>query len=120
MILSRNYASTLLLGILPLSVSLSTIATGSKAGDSLEGSLVKAAERCATYGPGYIDMGHGACGRVHVRVESATRNAASNPWATGTTSSAALRTDGLGMVPGAGDSTHLRIRDGLESYSPFQ
>ena len=83
--------------------------------------FVQAAKRCAAYGPGYVDMGHGTCGRVHVRVESGTRAVNANTWnAGGATSSAALRSDGRGMVPGAGLSTHLRVRDGLESFSPFQ
>ena len=121
MILSRNYASTLLLGIVPFGILMATVSTSARAGGySDTGGIVEAADRCAAYGQGYIDMGHGTCGRVHVRVESGTRAANANPWSTGATSSAALRSDGLGMVPGAGVSTHLRVRNGLESYSPFQ
>ena len=120
MIISRKSAS-IILGIVPFGISMVALTTSARAGGYADEALVQAAERCAAYGPGYIDMGHGTCGRVHVRVENGTRAASANPWnAGGTTSSAALRGDGVGMVPGAGVSTHLRVRNGLESYSPFQ
>jgi hypothetical protein len=121
MILSPNYAATLLLAGMPLGLAMATIPTSAHANDYATEGMVQAAERCATYGAGYIDMGHGTCGRVHVRVDTITRNGNAGAWtAGGTTSSAALRSDGAGMVPGAGIATHLRVRNGLDSYSPFR
>lgn len=120
MILSRNSASSFLLGAV---ITASAAVPPAMTGDFVDGSpIVHAASRCAEYGPGFVDMGNGTCSRIagHVRVELGTRNASSSTWTAGGTSSAALRSDGLGMLPGAGDSRHLRVRSGLESFSPFQ
>ncbi len=79
-------------------------------------------DRCAVYGPAFVDLGNGVCGRVsgHVRVDMGPSHAALNTWtAPGGTSTAGMRTDGAGMVPVAGAMQHLRVRDGLESYDPF-
>ena len=86
------------------------------AGDYGDGRIIGAADRCATFGPGLIDLGHGTCGRVHVRVDG-SRNLASDAWSGGSTSSAALRSDGT--IAGT-TTTHLRVRGGFEAYNPFR
>ena len=115
MILSRNYASSLLVGAL-----IAASATSVTAGDYGDGTLSRTTDRCSAYGAGFIDMGNGTCRRAQVRVEGQTRNANVNAWGANGTSSTALRSDGLGMLPGIGDSSRLRVRNGLESYSPFR
>jgi hypothetical protein len=80
--------------------------------------------RCGLYGPGVIDGGLGLCGQGerltggYVRIgpadNAAASRAASAGWALGQTSHAAMRSvgagpDGTGMVPGAGESRHLRL-----------
>ena len=78
----------------------------------------EAANRCADFGPGFVDMGNGTCARSSGHVRVGTRNA--DAWATDGTSNAGLRSDSPGMLRGAGDSGHLRVRSGLESLSPFR
>ncbi len=79
--------------------------------------------RCALYGPGFADLGDGTCARIigeegggsgHVRVDLGSRAspADARTWSMGTTANAALRTDGLGMLPGAADAQHLRVQGG--------
>lgn len=114
--LSLNSASVVLLGI----VGSTSLAEQAQAGDARDAQIVHAADRCADYGLGFLDLGRGNCGRTHVRVDGGLRNANSNFWTSSGTSSAALRSDGLGMLPGAGDLSHLRVRNNLESYSPFR
>ena len=120
MSLSRNHASSLLLGTL---AAVSMAAGPAFAGDTIDGAqIAHAANRCAVFGPGFVDMGDGTCSRVseHVRVDLGMRDAGGDTWTTSGTSSATLRSDGLGMLPGASESRHLRVRSGLESYNPFQ
>ena len=120
MILFRNYASSILIGALVWASAV----VGAGAGEYVYGSqIVDAGNRCAAYGPGFADVGHGTCGQVggHVRVDMGTSHAGLNVWtATSGTSNAAMRSYGVGMLPGAGDSHHLRVRSGLESYNPFR
>ena len=102
------------------------------------------AGRCAVLGPGFAEVGDGVCGRVggqrvdsqrvdsqrvdshvrvdtHVRVDMGPSHAALNTWsAPQGTSTAGMRTDGAGMVPGAGAMQHLRVRNGLDTYDPFR
>ena len=93
--------------------------------------------RCALYGADFTDIGNGTCARVvrqyaspygeaggqHVRVDLGNRAASSDSrssdpsaWSAGGTANAALRSDGLGMLPGAADAQHLRVPGGLFSH----
>ena len=118
MSLSRTVALTskAILGIGPaFLLSLSTVAAE---GIAKHSTVLEAAVRCTDFGPGFVDMGNGTCMRSggHVRVGS--RNA--DAWSTDGTSNAGLRSDSSGMLGGAGDTGHLRVRSGLESLSPFR
>lgn len=113
MILSRN---ALVLGALIASAA----GPSARAGDVSDG-IVQIGNRCASiYGPGYVDMRDGSCGVVsgHVRVQLNSR--AAGGWDTDGTSTAAMRTGAPGMLPGVGDTQHLRVRSGLDPYSPFR
>ncbi len=118
MILLRNSASFALAGALvTLAVAGSRDAS---AGD--EATRVASSDRCAVYGPAFVEVSNGVCGRVssHVRVDMGPSHAALSAWtAPPGTSTAGMRTDGVGMVPGAGAMQHLRVRNGLETYDPF-
>ena len=118
MIPFRNSASFALAGALvTFAVAGSSDAS---AGDDV--APAPSADRCAVYGPAFVDVGNGVCGRVssHVRVDMGPSHAALNSWtAANGTSTAGMRTDGAGMVPGAGAMQHLRVRNGLETYDPF-
>ena len=118
MIPFRNSASFALAGALvTLAVAGSRDAS---AGDDAARSAPP--DRCAAYGPAFVEVGNGLCGRVssHVRVDMAPSHAALNTWtAPQVTSTAGMRTDGAGMVPGAGTMQHLRVRNGLQTYDPF-
>ncbi len=87
-------------------------------------------DHCSLYGAGFVDVGNGTCARVvrhhdeaasqHVRVdldghEPGGRAASDDPraWSAGGTANAALRSDGLGMLPGAAEAAHLRVQGGL-------
>lgn len=80
------------------------------------------ASRCSDFGDDFVDLGNGVCGRIgnRIRVQLGTRSAGSNAWASGGTSNAALRSDGLGMLPGSSESRHLRVRSGLDTYGLFR
>ena len=118
MIHLRNSASFALAGAL---VTLAVTGSGTaSAGD--EAARSAPSHRCAAYGAGFVDVGNGLCGRVssHVRVDMGPSHAALNGWsAPQATSTAGMRTDGAGMVPGAGAMQHLRVRNGLDTYDPF-
>ena len=91
------------------------------AGDWAEGArITTAASRCASFGPGFVDLGDGTCARAsnHVRVQLGMRPVASGGWA-GTTSSATLRSEGAEFMPGVGASHQLRVRNGLQTLSPY-
>lgn len=115
MILSRNCASSLLLGAVAAALAIS----GARAED---GSARTEAGRCSDFGAGYIDMGNGTCGRIggHVRVPLGARTASQNGWNGVGTSNAAMRSYDTGAVPAAGASPHLRVRSGLAPLSPFR
>ena len=77
--------------------------------------------RCALYGADVADLGNGTCARVireagsqHVRVDLGSRAVSGDPraWSAAGTANAALRSDGLGMLPGAAEAGHLRVRSG--------
>ncbi len=81
--------------------------------------VMRIAERCEIYGPGFVDIGNGACGQI---VNGGRIHADGGPqgWPTAGTSNAALRSgtlggatdpagDGLGMIRGASGAQHLRI-----------
>ena len=115
--LSRNYASSLALG------ALIAAASTARAGDYVDGTprITPATSRCAAFGPGFVDMGNGTCTRVnsHIRVEFGVRRAMNEAWSGGGTSSATLRSDGIEMVPGVGVSHQLRVRNTLQTLSPY-
>ena len=92
MILSLPHKTTLVLGTL----AAATLANAS----AFSGDIARTADRCAVYGAGYADLGNGTCGHIEDM-----RN-----WNGGTASNAGLRTDGLGMLPGAGNARHLRVQ----------
>ena len=125
MIPFRNSASFALAGAL-VTFALAG-STDASAGDDVA-HPAPSVDRCGVYGPGFVDVGNGVCGRVsgHVRVDLGPSHAALNTWtAPNGTSTAGIRTDGAGMVagsgmvPGAGAMQHLRVRNGLDSYDPF-
>lgn len=123
MILSRSYSSLALIVATTVAAS-----SGAGAGDVIDPS--GSAGRCAVLGADAVDLGNGICGHVagHTRIEvhsrtsrdGDARNASANAWTVNGTSSANLRSDSLGMVPGAIESHHLRVRSGLNSYNPFR
>lgn len=82
--------------------------------------ILPAASHCADFGPDFVDMGNGTCGRASSHVRVGTRNANASAWTTDGTSHAGLRSDSHGMVPGAGGATHLRVRSGLDPLSLFR
>lgn len=108
-------------GVLALAAALvGSALTGAGAQDRGEG---RVGNRCALYGPGFADGGNGTCvriiggengGRGRVRVDLGSRGGPvdAEPWSAGTRANAALRTDGLGMLPGAADAQHLRVQGG--------
>ena len=114
MILSRSRPSLLALTVLAGVGSAVPAAYGQDAGQ-----VVHVSDRCEIYGPGLVELGNGTCARViingHVHVDAGTRAANAGSWTTGGTSSAAMRTDGLGMLPGAADARHLRV--GADPYA---
>ena len=123
----RNATASLLASIL---VTLAAASQGAVAGEYEDTPHAQSLNRCAAYGPGVVEIGNGVCGRVtgrvdshidtRLRVDMGASHAALNTWsATTGTSNAAMRTDGVGMLPGASDTQHLRVRNGLDSYNPF-
>lgn len=123
MTLSRTPASSLALSALfGASLAAALAATTAEAGDLVDGAkLVPATSRCTVFGPGFTDLGNGTCMRAdnHVRVELGTHRAASEAWTTSGTSSAALRSEGIEIMPGVGTSHQLRVRNGLQSYDRY-
>ncbi len=122
MIPFRNSASFALAG------ALVTFAAAGSSDASAGGDVAPSVDRCAVYGPAFVDVGNGVCGRIssHVRVDMGASHAALHGWtAPQGASNAGMRTDGAGMapgagmVPGAGAMQHLRVRDGLDTYDPF-
>ena len=105
-----------------LSLGLSSAALAGQDSGAYVGTsrILPAASRCADFGPEFVDMGNGTCGRASNHVRVGTRNANVNAWSTDGTSNAGLRSDSRGMVPGAGDATHLRVRSGLDPLSLFR
>lgn len=79
--------TTLVLGAL---AAMSSAAVG--------GEVVAIADRCAIYGNGVVELANRTCG---LRRSEESRGGASN---------AGLRSDGLGMLSGAGNARHLRIQ----------
>lgn len=88
--------TTLVFGTLATATMASTV--------TFAGDVVRIADRCAVYGPGFTDLGNGSCGQV-----GQTRIGVSRDWGGGT-APAGLRSDGLGMLPGAGNARHLRVQ----------
>ena len=88
--------TTLVLGTLASAAMASTAA--------FSGDIVRIADRCAIYGPGFIDLGNGTCGQI-----GGSRIGQTRGW-NGGTASAGLRSDGLGMLPGAGNARHLHVQ----------
>lgn len=91
------------------------------AGDWGEGArITPATSRCAAFGHGFVDLGDGTCGRAgsHVRVQLGARQVAGDSWSAGT-STANLRSEGPEFMPGVGDSHQLRVRNGLQTLSPY-
>lgn len=70
---------------------------------AFSGDVVRIADRCAVYGPGFVDLGNGACGQV-----GRARIGDNRGW--GAAASAGLRSDGLGMLPGVGNARHLHVQ----------
>ncbi|VVB42079.1 protein of unknown function [Beijerinckiaceae bacterium RH AL1] len=119
MALPRTPASTLAFGAL---VAVTLAGSTAEAGDYVEGAqIVPATNRCAAFGPGFVDMGNGACLRAdnHVHVEFGTRRAAMPSWSGGSASSAELRSEGIEIMPGVGTSHQLRVRNGLQTYDRY-
>ena len=88
--------TTLVLGTLATATMASTVA--------FSGDVVRIGDRCAVYGPGFVDLGNGTCRQLgHARIGDA------RAW-TGGAASAGLRSDGLGMLPGAGNARHLHVQ----------
>ncbi len=88
--------TTQVLGTLAMATMASTAA--------FSGDVVRIADRCAVYGSGFADLGNGTCGQVgHARIGD------TRVWSGGT-ASAGLRSDGLGMLPGAGNARHLHVQ----------
>ena len=121
MILSRSYSSLAFI----VAATVVAASSGAGAGDVIDPT---AGGRCAALGTDAVDLGDGVCGRVagHTRIEvhsrsaADARNASASGWTVNGTSSANLRSDSSGMVPGAFESHHLRVRSGLNSYNPFR
>ena len=88
--------TTLVLG------TLATAAMASTAAFSED--VIRVADRCAVYGASYVDLGNGTCGQV-----GQARLGDARVW-TGGAASAGYRSDGLGMLPGAGTAHHLRVQ----------
>ena len=85
---------------------LGTFAAAMASTAAFPAGVIKVADRCAVYGPGFVDVGNGACGRV---ATARIGDASHGSWTSGA-SNAGLRSDGLGMLPGAGNARHLRIQ----------
>ena len=88
--------TTLVLGTLAAVTVASTTA--------FPGDISRIADRCAVYGSGFVDLGNGTCGQV-----GQARVGDSRGW-TGGAASAGYRSDGLGMLPGAGNARHLHVQ----------
>ena len=119
MALSRTPASTLALGAF---VAASLAASNASAGDYVDGArITPATNRCAAFGPGFVEIGNGACMRAdnHVHVEFGTRRASNPSWATGSASSADLRSEGVEIMPGVGTSHQLRVRHDLQNFDRY-
>ena len=67
---------------------------------AFSGDVVRIGDRCAAYGSGFVDLGGGTCGQARVGETRGWSGAAS----------AGYRTDGLGMLPGAGNARHLHVQ----------
>lgn len=87
-----------------LLVTLVTATMASTA--AFSGNVIHIADRCAVYGPSFVDLGNGTCGHV----ASGRIGDASRTWSGSGASNAGLRSDGLGMLPGADNARHLRIQ----------
>lgn len=115
----RTPASTLALSAL---VAATLAGSTARAGDFVDGAQVTpATNRCAPFGPGFVDVGNGACMRAdnHVHVEFGTRRAANPSWDGGSASSAELRSEGVEIMPGVGTSHQLRVRNGLQTFDRY-
>ncbi len=123
-----RFSSTLIPSTLAFigALSATMIANGTTAGagDIIDTArVIPSADRCTAYGPDAVNLGNGICGRLgaRTRIEVHSRNANAQAWTVYGTSSANLRSDGIGgMVPGANAAQHLRVRSGLDSYNPFR
>lgn len=111
--------------VVSCAVSLPLVVLSGTAGraDEMGGAVAQQiASRCSDFGDDFVDLGNGVCGRIgnRIRVQLGTRSSSSNVWSSDGTSNAALRSDGLGMLPGAGEPRHLRVRNGLDTYGLFR
>ena len=120
MSLPRNAARTTATPVVFSATLLFGLTSAAFAGQDDGNRILPATSHCADFGPGFVDMGNGTCGRASSHVRVGTRNANANAWSTDGTSNAGLRSDSRGMVPGAGDATHLRVRSGLDPLSLFR
>ena len=115
MIPIRMSSSIVLLGTALLASA--PTAHGEEVGDGSR-RVVRIVDRCEVYGPGFTDLGNGTCGQViisgRVRVEAAGQPP--SIWSTNGTANAALRSDGLRMLPGAAGAQHLRVQSGNDPY----
>ncbi len=119
MALPRSPASTLAFGAL---FAASLAGSTARAGDLVDGArITPATNRCAAFGPGFVDVGNGACLRAdnHVHVDFGVRHASNPAWGNGSASSAELRSEGVEIMPGVGTSHQLRVRNGLQTFDHY-
>ena len=119
MIHPRSCPSFLLIGGLCAVVGAMTPARADEVGG-----VIRIANRCDVYGPGFVDVGNGYCGRVVIggqsgpaRIEQPSRTGSAGWIQPGGTSNAALRSETTGMLPGISDAQHLRIQSGANPYA---
>ena len=122
MIHPRSCPSFLLIGGVLAALGVVTTAHADGSGE-----VIRVAAHCDVFGPGYVDVGNGYCGRVviggqsgstgHVRIDQPS-HAGTNSWSQPAgTSNAALRSDTTGMLPGISDAQHLRIGSGADPFA---
>ena len=122
MLHSRSCPSFLLIGGLLATVGCMTPAHADEAGE-----VIRVATRCDVYGPGFVDVGNGYCGRVVIggqsgpaartRIEQPPQPVRTDGWTQPGTSNAALRSESAGMLPGISGAQHLRIQGGTDPYA---